>query len=95
VAIGLCAAARLSQKLGGISPADVGRIEKVIAGHQLPVRLPVSLPLAGLFAAMARDKKVQGGLPRFVVLKKIGEAATADGINPALVEASFREVGTA
>jgi 3-dehydroquinate synthase len=95
VAIGLCAAARLSQKLGGISPADVARVEKTIAAHALPVRLHASLPLAGLLAAMARDKKVQGGLPRFVVLKKIGDAATAGGINPALVEASFREVGAA
>ncbi len=93
VAIGLVAAARLSQKLGGISATDVDRIEKVIAAHALPIRLRAPLPLASLLAAMARDKKVQSGLPRFVVLKKIGEAATAGGINPALVEASFREVG--
>ena len=30
---------------------------------------------------------------RFVVLRKLGEAATQDGIAPELAEASFREVG--
>jgi 3-dehydroquinate synthase len=93
VAIGLCAAARLSQKLGGISAADVTRVDKVVAAHALPTRLRAPLPLSGLLAAMARDKKVQAGLPRFVVLKKLGEAVTQGAINPALVESTFREVG--
>jgi 3-dehydroquinate synthase len=44
-------------------------------------------------AAMARDKKVRAGMPRFVVLKSLGEAATRSGIEAPLVEASFREVG--
>jgi 3-dehydroquinate synthase len=93
VAIGLCAAARLSQKLDYITSADVSRTEAVIAAHQLPIRLRSPLALKDLFAAMARDKKVRAGLPRFVVLKKLGEAATQDGVPPALVESSFLEVG--
>ena len=93
VAVGLCAAARLSQKLGYIPAADVARIEAVVAAHGLPVRLRAPLPLAGLLAAMARDKKVRAGVPRFVVLKKIGMAVTEEGVAPELVEASFREVG--
>jgi hypothetical protein len=32
---------------------------------------------------------------RMVVLKRLGEAATQDGISPALIEESFREVGAA
>ncbi len=44
-------------------------------------------------AAMARDKKIRAGLPRFVVLKKIGSAVTQDNVPPSLVEESFREVG--
>lgn len=93
VAIGLNAAARLSAKLGLISAAEVMRIEAVLAAHALPVRLKAPLPLPALLAAMARDKKVRGGLPRFVVLHKIGEAATRDGVEPALAEDCFREVG--
>jgi 3-dehydroquinate synthase len=93
VAIGLCAAARLSQKLENINAADVKRIEAVVAAHALPVRLREPLPLAGLLAAMARDKKARAGLLRFVVLKKIGSAVTHENVPPALVEASFRELG--
>ena len=93
VAIGLCAAVRLSHKLGTITAADVKRIEAVVAAHALPLRLREPLPLADLLKAMAHDKKVRAGLPRFVVLKKIGNAITQDNVPPALAEESFREVG--
>lgn len=95
VAIGLAAAARLSNKLGLIAPADVERVEQVLGAHRLPVRLRAPLPLETLLSALARDKKVRGGLPRFVVLTSLGVATTRSGIDPALVEASFREVGAA
>ena len=95
VGIGVCAAARLSCELKSISAADEARIAAVVAAHGLPTRLRAPLPVAALLEAAARDKKVRGGLPRFVVLKKIGEAATLDGIAPALAEACFRAIGAA
>ncbi len=93
VAIGLAAAARLSQKLGYIGASDVARIDAVLAAHALPTRLRESLPLGRLMAAMARDKKVRAGALRFVVLKSLGDAATAGGVDPVLAEASFQDVG--
>jgi 3-dehydroquinate synthase len=93
VAIGLCAAARLSRKLGTVADVEVARVERVVAAHGLPTRLRAALPLAALHDAMTRDKKVRAGGLRFVVLKRLGEAATQSGIAPDLVEASFREVG--
>jgi 3-dehydroquinate synthase len=93
VAIGLCAAARLSQKLGYLERGDLARIEHTVAAHGLPTRLRAWLPYEDLQDAMARDKKVRAGALRFVVLRRIGEAATQAGIAPALVEKSFREVG--
>ncbi|MBP6507285.1 MAG: 3-dehydroquinate synthase [Opitutaceae bacterium] len=93
IAIGLAAAARLSEKLGFIAAGEVSRIEGVLAAHALPVRLHQPLSLPALMAAMARDKKVRAGLPRFVVLKKIGAAATHEGVTAALAETCFREVG--
>lgn len=93
VAIGLCAAARLSQKLGHVTAAEVARVDAVITGHALPNRLREPLPFEALSAAMARDKKVRGGTPRFVVMKKIGEAATQDDVPLARAETAFREVG--
>jgi 3-dehydroquinate synthase len=93
VAIGLGAAGRLSHKLGLLSAEDAGRIETVVAAHGLPTRLRSPLPLSKLLTAMGRDKKVQAGGQRFVVLSGIGTAVVRSGIDPALVEASFREVG--
>ncbi len=93
VAIGLAAAARLSQKLGYIDAVLVARIEAVLVAHALPVVLREPLPLAPLMAAMARDKKVRAGALRFVVLKSAGVAATQGGVDPVLAEQSFREVG--
>lgn len=93
VAIGLCAAARLSQKLGYMTAADVGRVEGVVAAHALPVRLRAPLAFGELHAAMTRDKKVRAGGLRFVVLKRLGEAATQSEISPGLIEESFRAVG--
>jgi len=93
VAIGLCAAARLSQQSGYIAAADVARVERVVAAHALPVRLRSPLPWSELHAAMGRDKKVRAGGLRFVVLKSLGEAATQGDVPLALAEASFREVG--
>jgi len=93
VAIGLAAAARLSQKLGYIDAATVARIDAVLTAHALPVKLREPLPLGPLMAAMARDKKVRAGALRFVVLKSLGNAVTQGGVDPALAEQSFREVG--
>ena len=93
VAIGLCAAARLSRELGFIAVRDEERVTAAAAAYSLPTRLRAPLPLTALMAAMARDKKVRGGAPRYVVLRKIGEAATQDGVAPALAEACFRAVG--
>ncbi len=93
VAIGLAAAARLSWRLGYIGEGDVARVERVTEAHGLPVRLRQGLPWDGLLAAMARDKKVRAGGLRFVVLRSLGEAATLGGVDVAVVERVFREVG--
>jgi 3-dehydroquinate synthase len=95
VGIGLCAAARLSSKLGHLAAADAARVESVVAAHGLPARLRTPIPVAELFAAMARDKKVRVGEMRFVVLKALGAAATQSGVDRALAEAAFLEVGAA
>jgi 3-dehydroquinate synthase len=93
VAIGVAAAARLSQKLGYIGGDDVGRVERTLAAQQLPVRLRAPLAYPELHAAMTRDKKVRAGGLRFVVLKRLGEAATQSNVPATLVESSFRDVG--
>jgi 3-dehydroquinate synthase len=93
IAIGLCAAARLSQKLGYIESGDVARVERLVSAHALPIRLRAPLGYPELHAAMTRDKKVRAGGLRFVVLKKLGQAATQGDVPAGMVETAFREVG--
>ncbi|MEI6106134.1 MAG: 3-dehydroquinate synthase, partial [Opitutae bacterium] len=93
VAIGLVAAARLSHRLGLLTPADAARVEQTVAAHALPVRLRAPLALGALMASMQHDKKVRAGRLRFVVLRRLGEAATRSEIEPAAVEAVWRAIG--
>ena len=93
IAIGLVAAARLSHRLGLVPGSVIERVERVLESHALPVRLRAPLPLPTLMAAVARDKKVRAGLPRFVVLQRVGEAVTRDGVPTELAEECFRVVG--
>ena len=93
VGVGLAAAARLSLKLGYISPTDVQRVEKTVLAHALPARLREPLKLTELMESMQHDKKVRSGKLRFVVLKRLGEAATQSDIDSTLVETVWRELG--
>ena len=93
VAIGLAAAARLSREAGSLAAPEVARIDAVLLAQALPARLAKPLPVAALVTAMARDKKVRAGRPRFVVLRRLGEAVIRDDVAPAMVEAAWREVG--
>ena len=93
VGIGLAAAARLSARLGTLPAADIARVDHAVTAHQLPIRLRESLPVDGLMEAMQHDKKVRTGQLRFVILQRLGEAATRSGVDPALVEAVWRELG--
>ena len=93
VAIGIVAAADLSVKLNLLPESEARRIAPVLAAHHLPTRLREPLSLNILMEAVARDKKVRSGLPRFIVLTALGRAETRDGIDRALVENAFVNVG--
>jgi 3-dehydroquinate synthase len=95
VAVGLCAAARLSRELGMVQDIDVKRVEAVVSSHALPTRLRAPLAVDGLMAAMSRDKKARAGVLRFVVLRSLGEAVVRSDVPTASVEAVWREVGCA
>jgi len=95
VAVGLCAAARLSRRLGMIGDPDVARVETVLASHALPTKLRRPLGIGELMAAMARDKKARAGTPRFVLLRSLGEAVVRGDVPPEAVRAVWLEVGCA
>ncbi|MBK1877503.1 3-dehydroquinate synthase [Pelagicoccus mobilis] len=93
IGIGLVAAGILSQRLGHISEDDVVRIRKVVATHRLPTSLNKPLSTEKLLAAMRLDKKVKAGVIRFVIMKRIGQAATIESADMDLISDIWRECG--
>jgi len=73
VAAGMVLAAEVSQRTGRIGPADVRRLRELVGRAGLPVA-PPALGFDRWCALMARDKKVQAGAVRFVLLDAIGQA---------------------
>ena len=73
VGVGLLIAARLSQRLGGLTEADVERIRKLLERAGLPTAAP-RISAAQVASFMNADKKVKGGRVRLVLLRAIGEA---------------------
>lgn len=78
VAIGICLAARLSQRMGWINPEEMTRITTLIAKMALPTQIPTGLPGNKMLDLMQVDKKVRQGKIRLVLLKGIGKAFLSD-----------------
>jgi len=85
VAIGMLAAARISNRLGILDISEVTRLENLIKKANLATEMP-DLDLNRVTQAMSHDKKVVGGKIRFVLLKAIGDAFITDEVDPPLVE---------
>ncbi len=73
VAAGMVQAAKLSQKLGWISAADVARVKRVLSLANLPIA-PPSIALETALNLMGHDKKVKQGQIRLILLKSLGNA---------------------
>jgi len=71
VAVGMVAAARISQHLQLCSEEDVNALSELLSAVGLPVELP-SFTLQEYLETMYRDKKVHAGKLRFVVNLGIG-----------------------
>lgn len=93
VAVGLCAAARLSRDLGALDAGAVERVDRCVAAHALPVRLREPLAVADLLDAMSRDKKNRDGRLRFVTLDAVGRAVTRGDVPADAAERVWRELG--
>jgi 3-dehydroquinate synthase len=73
IAIGQIAAARLSQSLAGLPPAEVERIRRLFEQAGLPVSIKLTpLQRERLFDALKLDKKVRDGRIQFVLAEQIG-----------------------
>ncbi|HEX4883164.1 MAG TPA: 3-dehydroquinate synthase [Casimicrobiaceae bacterium] len=79
VAAGMAIAGRLSARVCGLPVQDAQRLEDVLARARLPL-VPPAMPLERWLALMARDKKVEAGRMRFVLLEALGCAVVRGGI---------------
>ena len=83
-------AAVLSEKLGNISAANVGRLEVLLARANLPTVSPDTMQPDDYLPHMLRDKKVLAGKLRLVLLQSLGQAYVATETDQALVLDAIR-----
>jgi 3-dehydroquinate synthase len=85
VGLGCAQAFRFSAALGLCPRQDVQRAEAAIAAAGLPTRLDQVFPTApeadALIEAMAQDKKAEGGELTFILVRGLGEAFVARGVD--------------
>lgn len=77
VAIGMAAAAKISELIGMISQTESSRIIDLIAQYQLPTRLP-RISHDSILEAVKYDKKAVRDQIFFVLSRSIGEAAVVN-----------------
>jgi 3-dehydroquinate synthase len=87
VAAGMLCAARLSERVCGFEAAGTRRLTDLVAAAGLPTS-PPKIAAARWLELMRRDKKVEGGAMRFVLLAKLGRALVRADVADADVIAS-------
>jgi len=85
VAIGMLAAARISNKLGIFDKSELDRLKDVIERAGLPTEIP-NLKVESIVQAMKHDKKILRGRIRFILPQSIGEVFITDKVSASLVE---------
>jgi 3-dehydroquinate synthase len=81
VAAGMVLAARLSVRVSGLVPRECDRLRALLERAGLPTQAPPLGPKRYL-ELMARDKKVERGALRLVLLQALGRAVIRDDIPP-------------
>ena len=91
VAIGMLAAARISNKMGIFDRDGIVRLESIIARTGLPTKMP-PLEMEKIIQAMRHDKKIREGKLRFVLPRAIGNVFVTDEVNLSLVKEVLGEL---
>ena len=92
VAIGMRAAARLSERIAGLPAVDRARQDAVLDRLGLPRRIP-GIAVARLARAMATDKKRDASEVRWVLTPRMGHASVPRPIEKRLVQAVLIQLG--
>lgn len=74
VAIGMVAAARLSELRGLCAPGAASRLKELLEALHLPVAIPPNIASGEILETMRLDKKNRGGRRRLILLDALGSA---------------------
>jgi 3-dehydroquinate synthase len=85
VSMGMAGALILSEKLGHLPVSDRERIMGFLQKAGLPVRIPGSLSTEGVISRMQRDKKKEGKVVHFVLLRRLGMPFVNGGVPESLI----------
>lgn len=88
IAAGTLIAAELSKRLGWLAAQSVQRVESLYRQAGLPAH-GAPLGVARYLELMRHDKKVRDGSLRLVLLKEIGMAVVADGVDEGMICAAI------
>ena len=86
VATGLLMATDLSCRLGLVDHQLVERVASLLQRAGLPTRSPAGMSQHDYLTLMARDKKVESGVLRLVLLNALGHAIVSDDFEFALLQ---------
>lgn len=92
VALGMIAAARLSEKMGYLENNQARRIETLLRKAGLPWKIPEVFSADDIIDALRMDKKKKGDIVRFVLLKKIGMPFIVGSVNLEMITAVIEEM---
>jgi 3-dehydroquinate synthase len=81
VAIGMCAAARLSSEMGMMEGIQSERIKSVVSSYGLPCDMPKDISGDKLISLISMDKKAVAGEIKFVLPRAIGSVEIKKGID--------------
>ncbi len=86
VAAGMVMASQLSLLMGAITLQQLERISQLLSDWSLPVAPPDDMKVDDFMALMYRDKKVQDGHLRLVLLSELGKAKVTSDFEAKLLE---------
>jgi len=85
IALGMLAAARISNKLGLLEKTELVRLKSLIQRADLTTELP-KLEVEKIIQAIKHDKKILRGKIRFILAKALGSVFITDEVSLSLVE---------
>ncbi len=94
VAIGMTLAFKISTARGHCPEDDTQRVMRHLESVDLPTSartLQTDISADAMINAMSRDKKVEGGIPRFILVDGVGKACAGVEIERAELEAFLRD----